>query len=226
MFPPDRPELLLLSDGMGGAVGGDIASELIVSTFIEAWPGSASASGAAGAALRACATKANKALRSAVRQDPDLAGMGGTLVAVRLTPEGILFFSMGDSPLFLVRDGAARRINANHSIGGALDEAVLRGELTAEAAAARRNRNVITSVLMGEPLETMRMDETVDVFPMRRDDVLILASDGLETLSPDEIAAIAASHAPSEQIVDDLLAAVEARGKPRQDNVSAIVARW
>ncbi|HEX4181508.1 MAG TPA: protein phosphatase 2C domain-containing protein [Caulobacteraceae bacterium] len=223
---PDRAELLILSDGMGGAVGGDIASDLIVSTFIESWPGSGGDPRAAGSALRAAALKANKALRGAVRQDPALAGMGGTLVAVRLTPGGILFFSMGDSPLFLVRGGTAERINADHSIGGALDEAVRRGELSQADAAERRNRNVITSVLMGEPLETMRMDESVDVTPMGRGDILILASDGLETLTNAEIAAIAGSGGPSARIVDDLLAAVEAKDRPRQDNVSAIVARW
>jgi PPM family protein phosphatase len=224
--PSGRPELLILSDGMGGAVGGDIASELIVSTFIESWAGPGGAPGAVGSALRSAAFKANKALRGAVRKDSALAGMGGTLLAVLLAPGGILFFSMGDSPLFLVRGGATRRVNADHSVGGALDEAVSRGELSAAAAAERRDRNVITSVLMGEPLETMRMDEPADVVPLGRGDTLILASDGLETLSLEEIARIAASNGPSAQIVDDLLAAVEAKAKPRQDNVSAIVVRW
>jgi serine/threonine protein phosphatase PrpC len=223
---PDRaaPSLLVLSDGMGGAAGGDVASELIVSTFVSTFE--AAEPRAVGPALRAAAMKANKAVRAAVRQDPALAGMGGTLLAVHLAADGLLFFSMGDSPLLLVRGGAIRRVNADHSIGGALDEAVRRGEMSRAAAAERRDRNVITSVLTGEPLEAMRMDEAADLVPITRGDTLILASDGLDTLSHDEVARIASASGPAARIVDELMGAVEARDRPRQDNVSAIVARW
>lgn len=224
--PPEPPRWLILSDGMGGAAGGDVASELIVSTFVASVVRADAAPADAGSAMRDAAFDANKALRAAVRRDSALAGMGGTLVAVMLTAGGMLFFSMGDSPLYLVRGGRTLRVNADHSIGGALDLAVQRGELSKEAAAERRDRNVITSVLMGEPLETMRMDEAADIVPLVAGDVLILASDGLETLTEEEIASIASAKNPSQKIVDDLLQAVEARARPRQDNASAIVARW
>ena len=224
--PPERPRWLILSDGMGGAAGGDIASALIVSTFAASLSRLDGEPAAAGSALRTAAFEANKALRSAMRKDPDLSGMGGTLLSVFLAPSGMLFFSMGDSPLYLVRAGQIWRINADHSIGGALDEAVRRGELSKEEAAGRSDRNMITSVLMGEPIEAMRMDEAADIVPLVPGDVLILASDGLETLPEDEIARIASVKGPSQKIVDDLLEAVEVRGRPRQDNASAIVARW
>jgi serine/threonine protein phosphatase PrpC len=223
---PEPPRWLILSDGMGGAASGDVASDLIVSTFAAAVARAEAAPAAAGSAMRNAAFEANKALRAAVRRDPALAGMGGTLVAVLLVPGGMLFFSMGDSPLYLVRAGRTVRINADHSIGGALDEAVRRGEISKAAAAERRDRNTITSVLMGEPLETMRMDEPADIIPLIAGDLLILASDGVETLTEEEIADIGAARRPSRQVVDDLLQAIETRDRPRQDNASVIVARF
>jgi serine/threonine protein phosphatase PrpC len=224
-YPEDGPAaLLVLSDGMGGAVGGNIASAIIVETVIEVF---ASAGGApAGRLLRSAAHSANNAIAARVESEPELAGMGGTLVAVQLLPEGLMFFSMGDSPLYLVLEGEALRLNADHSVGGMLDAAVARGEITAEAALARRDRNAILSVIMGEPIERMRMDETVDIFPVARGDVLILASDGLDTITPAKVAEIVTATRTSAETAQALLAAVEAVGKPRQDNVSVIVARF
>jgi protein phosphatase len=217
---------LVLSDGMGGAVGGDIAAGVIVDTVVEALDGAAGGAGAAGSALRAAAVAANKALRARVRADPGLDGMGGTLVIVRLAGAGLLFFSMGDSPLRLVRAGQAIRLNADHSVGGMLDAQVARGEISAAAAAERRDRNSIVSVLTGGPIGGMRMDESADLTPLAAGDVLVLASDGLDTLAAEEIAAVAGQDRPAVELAEALLAAVEAADRPRQDNASVIVARF
>jgi len=213
--------LLVLSDGMGGAVGGDVAAETIVGVVCEALKDSA----AAGSALRNAALAANKALRTRTRDEPDLEGMGGTVVIVRLTHEGALYFSMGDSPLWRVRGGRAERLNADHSVGGMLDAQVARGELSADEAMSRRDRNSITSVLTGAAVKGMRMDETADAIPLGGGDVLVLASDGLDTLQPDQIAETVERAGSAQQAADSLIAAVAAIDKPRQDNCSVIVAR-
>jgi serine/threonine protein phosphatase PrpC len=213
--------LLVLSDGMGGAVGGDVAAETIVGAVAD----SLKDSGAAGSALRNAAMTANKALRARTRDEPDLEGMGGTLVIVRLTAEGALYFSMGDSPLWRVRGGRAERLNADHSVGGMLDEQVARGELSAEEALSRRDRNSITSVLTGAGVKGMRMDETADAIPLAAGDALVLASDGLDTLTPDQIAEVVERSSSAQQAADSLIAAVAAIDKPRQDNCSVIVAK-
>ena len=221
------PRFLVLSDGMGGAVGGDVAAGLIVETVAEALSDAPyGGEGPAGSALRAAAVAANKALRARVRADSDLEGMGGTLVIVHLAPEGVMFFSMGDSPLWRVRGGQAERLNADHSVGGLLDAQAARGEITSEEAASRRDRNSITSVLTGRPIQEMRMDETVDLVPLAPGDVLVLASDGLETLSPAAIAELASRNRPADDLVAALMEAVEAADRPKQDNCSAVVARF
>jgi protein phosphatase len=215
---------LVLSDGMGGAVGGDVAAGLIVETVVDELQRS-SGNGLAGSTLRAAAIRANDALRARVREEPDLEGMGGTLVIVRLVDSGLMFFSMGDSPFCLVRDGTCRQLNADHSVGGILDAQVARGELSAEAAASRRDRNSITSVIAGGKLAAMRMDETADLIPLAAGDVLVVASDGLDTLSREQVAEICSRDRSAEELAGDLLAAVEAADRPRQDNASVIVAR-
>ncbi|HEY8004303.1 MAG TPA: protein phosphatase 2C domain-containing protein [Phenylobacterium sp.] len=223
---PDEaaPRFLVLADGMGGAVGGDVAATLITETVAAELLDVGLGGTPAGSALRAAAINANAALKARVKAEPELDGMGGTLVIVQLAADGLMFFSMGDSPLHLVRAGRCERLNADHSVGGMLDAQVARGELSAEAAASRRDRNSITSVVAGGSLRGMRMDETADLAPLAAGDVLVLASDGLDTLAPDEIAAICSQGRPSQEIVNGLLAAVEAADRPRQDNASVIVA--
>ena len=228
-FPDAGTEagLLVLSDGMGGAAAGDLAARLIVEsmvqTYAEACEGGAPAP---GRILRTGAERANRVIFARASDEPDLRGMGGTVLAVRLLPEGVHFFSMGDSPLYLVRRGRAYRLNADHSIGGLLDAAVERGEMSRQDALARRDRNSITSVIMGEPLQAMRMDETIDLVPIQADDTLILASDGLDTLSVAAIGQIAQAAPDADEVVADLLRAVAAAERPRQDNTSVIAIRF
>jgi serine/threonine protein phosphatase PrpC len=224
LFPDGaRARLLVLSDGMGGAVGGDVASRLITETVLA--HANETPDVHPGRALKSCALAANEALAQAIDEDPELDGMGGTLVIVAVLEEGLIFFSIGDSPLWLVRSGALIRLNADHSVGGLLDAAVARGEMDAEQAAARRDRNALVSVLTGEPIDRMAIDETIDVVPMRSGDVLICASDGLDTLQADQI--LTAARGPSAAgVAQALLDAVEVAGRPRQDNTSVIVGLW
>ena len=218
---------LVLSDGMGGAVGGDVAAGVIVEAVAEALAEAPyGGEGPAGSALRAAALSANKALKARIKAEPDLEGMGGTLVIVQLGPDGLMFFSMGDSPLWRVRAGRAERLNADHSVGGLLDAQVARGEMSAEEAASRRDRNSITSVLTGRPIQAMRMDETADLVPLAAGDILVLASDGLDSLVPEEIGRIVSAEGSGDALATALLEAVEALDRPRQDNCSVVVARF
>lgn len=228
LFPEgNAARLLVLSDGMGGAAGGDVASRLIVRSMARMFDGEVGSNeGNPARVLQEGARLANRTIRQAVKADPDLEGMGGTLVAVVLLEGGFLYFSMGDSPMWLVRDGRIERINSNHSIGGLLDAAVARGEMTDEAARSQKNRNSITSVIMGEPIETMRRDECVDIVPAGRGDMLILASDGIETLAEDQILQICLEGGDAGSLAAALVNAVGAVGRRRQDNTSVIVARW
>ena len=216
-----RPHLLVLADGMGGAAAGDLAARLIVQTVRDVFQSAQTAE--AGSRLRQACDAANAALADAVEGTPSHAGMGGTLVALAPVERGVQFLSIGDSLLLRWRKGRLDRVNADHSIGGALDTAVRKGLMPAEEAASAAGRNRITSALTGAPLDQMRIDETVGPVTCRSGDRWILASDGLDTLSMAEIAEVLMTSQTAQAAADQLVAAVEARDRSSQDNTTVVV---
>ena len=216
-----RPHLLVLSDGMGGAAAGDLAARLIVQTVRDVFQSAQTTD--VGPRLRQACDAANAALADAVEQTPSQAGMGGTLIALAPVEKGVQFLSVGDSLLLRWRKGRLDRVNADHSIGGALDSAVRKGLMPAEEAASAAGRNRITSALTGSPLDQMRIDETVGPVACRAGDRWVLASDGLDTLSMSEIADLLATSQTAQTAADELLAAVEAADRPGQDNTTVVV---
>ncbi|MBB4081423.1 PP2C family protein-serine/threonine phosphatase [Brevundimonas lenta] len=217
-----RPRLLVLADGMGGAAAGDLAARLIVHSVRDVFQSEVGVE--PGPRLRQACDAANAAIAEAVAQEPSRAGMGGTLVALAPTSAGaVMFLSVGDSLLLRWRGGKLERVNADHSIGGALDSAVRKGLMAAEEAALAAGRNRITSALTGAPLDQMRIDETVGPIRRRSGDCWILASDGLDTLSLTEIATVLARSSGAQSSADALIAAIEAKNQPHQDNTTVLV---
>ena len=95
--------VMVLADGMGGHAGGSNASSLVVGTFERSF---GETKGPSVDRLRECLDWANVAVYDAVDQSPELAGMGTTLVAAAISDEGLEWVSVGDSLLWLYRDGA------------------------------------------------------------------------------------------------------------------------
>lgn len=218
----DTPHLLLVvADGMGGHVGGATASSLAVKAFVATYQ---QTDGPVMARLDAGLDMANRAIADGVEESPALSGMGCTLVGVVVTEAGVDWISVGDSPLWLLKSDGLHRLNADHSLKTDLDRMVERGILTAEEAATDNRRHMLRSAVMGNTLELVdRSPSPVPVAGGR----LILATDGLETLSLDEIGAIAAdaTHDTPDACVSALLSAVSAKAEPRQDNVT-VIAYW
>lgn len=215
-----HPHLLVLADGMGGAAAGDLAAGLIVASVGDIFK---TTSTPAGARLRQACDAANAAVAAAVAEDPSRAGMGATLVAVAPGPDGLRFLSVGDSLLLRWRKGQLDRINADHSIGGALDTAVRKGLMPDAEAAAAAGRNRITSVITGAAIDQMRIDETVGPMACLPGDIWVLASDGLDTLTRLEVAEILARSQSAQAAADQLVTAVTERDLPYQDNTTVLV---
>ena len=214
--------LAVLADGMGGAPAGDRASRTVVSAFLDSYARYAEP---ALERLELAAWTANDAVADAVLADQALNGMGATLVAALFFPDRCEWLSVGDSYLYLCRDGQLSRLNPLHIYATELDAKAQRGLITQEAALAHRERYQLTSVVMGWPIEQI----ATGTLNLRPGDVVLLASDGLDTLSDEEIAAIcteggdgAEGGAQAQRIADALLKRIEEHRAPRQDNATVI----
>lgn len=217
----------ILSDGMGGHAAGDVASRMIVAeifaelTLATAVPGFSPAQ--VPMLLRRAVEVANDCLAAHVAEVPSSRGMGGTVI-VAVVAEGRLYWvSVGDSPLYLWRGGALRRLNADHSMAPQIDLMVARGMMDAETGRNHPQRSCLTSALTGDPLAEVDCPETP--LALEPGDLVLVASDGIMTLPEPRIAKMlkAARRRGSGEIVERLLSAVAAAEAPEQDNTGLVV---
>ena len=216
----DGSEVLLIADGMGGHVSGDTASRMVVKTFVEIYHDT---DGPIPDRLRVCLNAANDALAEAIKENPELVGMGSTVVAAVVSQHGLDWISVGDSPLWLFRDGKLRRLNADHSMAPVLANLVAVGRMTEEEAATDPKRHALRSAVMGD--EIHMIDVSSQPVAIRKSDRLLLASDGLMTLGDEDIAGILQNmqDATLSEVVEALIHAVEEVGHPNQDNTTVLL---
>jgi protein phosphatase len=146
--------------------------------------------------------------------------MGATLVSIVLVEHRLFWMSIGDSPLYLLRDGKLRQLNEDHSLAPQIDFMQRQGLISAEAARDHPDRNCLTSVILGG--KVARADCPSDPFPLRLGDVLIVSSDGLQYLEEERIRKIVHRYRrrKSAEIAGYLLEALDDLGDPDQDNIS------
>ncbi len=214
--------LMVLADGMGGHAGGAEASDIAVRYFTDHFMGS---DGPVSERFMAALDAANVGIAQEVENNPDLEGMGCTLVAVQLTDQGARWISVGDSPLYLVSSGRIMQINDDHSMAPVLAQFVKEGRMTVEEASKDPRRNALRSAVVGEELTLIDLPH--DPLPIHKGDVLVLASDGLQTLPNNKINEIVVKHGdnPVDELVQKLLQAVTDAGRRRQDNTTVMVYR-
>lgn len=211
-----RPRLVVVADGMGGHAAGDVASELAVKSFITAYQRDASGE---ATILREALDWANERLADFVARNSSADGMGCTVVALELNEDGSAFrwLSVGDSLLLSIRKDGISRLNEDHSFR----EERRRTEETGGDVSAVPSANMLRSAVMGSHIPLVD-DHTV----WRRfaeDEILVLATDGIETIEMERIAAIVSGSADAASAADALIAAVEQAQRPRQDNTTVAV---
>ena len=223
----ERGFLMMVADGLGGQAAGEVASRTVLITMIRLildhpeWALKVDEKSAAGILDRTIARyKAlDDALADRMQADPALAGMGTTLTVAYSLGLDLFIAHVGDSRVYLVRDGAARQLTRDHTHAQNLVDA---GMLSREEAAGHALRNVLTNVLGGA-------HRSVAV-EFRRErlasgDRILLCTDGLTGTANDrEIARVVTDSASSEQGCRRLVDLALERGAP--DNVTAIVARY
>jgi protein phosphatase len=210
----------VLADGMGGHTGGALASGLACKFFLHAY---ATSSGEVVTRLGEALDLANAAIAHETAENPALSGMGCTLVGAAFGPEGVEWVSVGDSPLFLVRKGEIVLLNEDHSLAPEIDKLAAAGKITWAAAHADPRRHFLRSALTGTEIDLI--DSSRRPLALQPGDVVILASDGIHTISHADIAGVVAAAEQPDAVADALLAAVQAVGDAHQDNTTVVVVR-
>lgn len=218
----------VLADGMGGHAGGARASALACAHFLDTFIASADDGDGPRAddtlaRLTRSLDAANDAIQAEVDEHPALAGMGCTLVGAAFAPQGMEWVSVGDSPVFLVRDTEIVVLNEDHSLAPEIDKLAVAGKISWEAAMSDPRRHFLRSALTGGEIELV--DCSMRPLPLAPGDIVIMASDGIHTLHHDDIREIALAHSAqgSAAIAEALLQQVAARRQPYQDNTTLIV---
>lgn len=224
---PNGYALLIVADGIGGHVGGRLASTALVAAMRQAFAGQE-----AGAAdtdtdkdlLLAALHKANAAIAERVDANPALAGMGSTVVAATFDGTHLDWVSVGDSSLYLYRDAKLRRLNTLHSLGERLDREAWRGEISFSEARESTRRNELLAAVDGNDISLV--DRPQPALALRAGDRVMLSSDGLDVLAEPMIERILdpAISPTAQDGVNDLLTAVVALDRASQDNTTLIVA--
>jgi protein phosphatase len=161
------------------------------------------------------------ATAACVEHTPDLDGWGCTRVGAAIGRDGIDWVSVGDSPMFLIRRGEVFLLNEDHSLAPEIDKLAAAGKMSWEDAQADPRRHFLRSALTGSDLDLVDRSRLA----LEPGDVVLIASDGIQTLSRHNILEVVEANAAGgpDAIADALLAAVDAAGDIYQDNTTVVV---
>ena len=172
-------QLFVVADGMGGHAGGDVASAMAIKRIIETDKPFASAHDAEFA-LQSALLAANSLIAETVFEHQELTGMGTTVSAILRVGDEVAIAHIGDSRIYLLRDGELSQITADHTF---VQRLVDSGRITAEEAAVHPRRSVLMRVL-GDVDAAPEIDTTV--LDTRSGDRWMLCSDGLSSYVSDD----------------------------------------
>jgi serine/threonine protein phosphatase PrpC len=210
---------LVLSDGMGGYRGGDLASRLAVDVLSECscrFGSEARQPATATQVLQAAIEEANAVILHTAAQQPDLAGMGATLVAAIFLPGRLVVGHVGDSRLYRLRQGELLQLTRDHTL---LQEQLDRGIITAGAARLSPVRGMLTRALGVEA----SIQPDLASYPALSGDVYLMCSDGVTDMLPDALLQeIMADVEDLQGAADRVVELANARGG--RDNISLILA--
>jgi protein phosphatase len=212
----DKRGLFIVADGMGGHAAGEVASEMAVQIISRELAGITELNGDGVAARVAEAVKkANAKIYERTITEVDKQGMGTTASVLILTGSRYLIGQVGDSRVYLLRDGKLRQLTKDHSY---VQEQVDAGFLTPEQARYHPYSNVITRCVgAGQDVEPDLYQGEV-----RRGDTFLVASDGLTGMVDDRrLQQLLMARASAQRIVEALIS--EANGRGGLDNITAIV---
>lgn len=209
--------ILAVADGMGGYVGGEIASKTVIRKLADVTPVLVNPeidNESREDILRSSILDMDAAIASIGAERPELIGMGTTLTSIALFNNHILLLHIGDSRAYRIRGKKIEQISHDHTV---VQELVDQGRLTLDEVAEHPQRSFLTQALMGKE----NLNPVLIAYPVLPGDKYLLCSDGL-TAVVDEGKIVSALQSDLQSAVNSLVDLTYKNGAP--DNVTVIVA--
>jgi len=201
--------IAVLADGMGGLEHGEAASRIAVQTALQVCQAAAPSTGISDLFLHAVYA-ANEAVKRVSQELGSAGNVGTTIVLACVKDADLWWVAVGDSGLFLHREGALTQLNTAHIYGN---------RLSREESATHPDRESLTSYLGIENLT--EVDRNVQPFKLQSGDRLMLMSDGIfKVLQAGEMSELI--HGNAQQISDELLQRTLAKRMQYQDNATIV----
>ena len=217
--------VLVVSDGMGGALAGDVASRMAVETVREMLldeedgdAPEAEEDAPLVESLRNATDYANFAIHRRSQEDPHCSGMGATLTAAAVTPDGVGLLQVGDSRGYVIRGGRIKLATKDQSL---VQQLVDVGQISEQEAETHMFRNVILQALGAQP----ELQPVTGRVKACRGDVLLLCSDGLsgKLRGEDMLRIVRESGGDLKRACEALVDEANERGG--EDNITVVLAR-
>lgn len=206
------PNLYIVADGMGGHRAGDKASRMAIDITVEFIQKSTLENPIA--ILKRAMIYANNEIYKVANSDPDLKGMGTTMVAAVALDDKLYVANVGDSRLYVINNDI-RQITMDHSL---VEELIRNGELERKKGRNHPEKNIITKA-MGSKEEVMPDFFEIDIKP---EDKYLLCSDGLSNMvEDDEIRDIVVEQLNLEKTAQALIDRANYYGG--SDNISVVI---
>ena len=224
-FNDDALGLYIVADGMGGHAAGEVASAKAVEVVRDVFTknqevmkrlqkdASSANKLAVQGLMEQAVQKACAEIYKVAASDDTKRGMGTTFVGMATAGDRAVIGHVGDSRIYLLRNGQVHRLTEDHTLVNAQIKA---GQITKEQALTSQYRNVITRAVGIQ--ESVQVDTLlVDLVP---GDMYLLCSDGMHGYLPDEEAVAVLSAEPVEQLPKKLIDLSNSRGG--KDNITAV----
>jgi serine/threonine protein phosphatase PrpC len=219
--------LHVVCDGMGGHAAGEVASEtaaMAIQKFfqerrdtLKEFDGSERAVEQVAALLNQAMMLASKTVYDVASGDKGKHGMGCTCVVLLTIGDKGIMANVGDSRLYLARDGQLYQLSTDHNF---MNEAIAQGILTPEAAAQSQHAHVLTRAVGTQPSVMADML----IFDLLPGDTFLLCSDGLHDYTPDPIELCSMLSVTNLKDIPSHLVKVALEGGGH-DNITAVVVR-
>ena len=213
----ERGMLFLVADGMGGMSNGAEVSATVAIESLRYFDMCGLTQDIPGY-LEDMAQYVNGQVNELLGRD-GIGRSGSTLVAMHIKDHMVHWISIGDSCIYLYQNNELTRLNILHNYGTQLNERLLNGEMTLEEVLAEPNKHALTSYIGAGSIALI--DQNFEPLVLNPGDRVVLMSDGIETVSEEELCGILRYDV--EEAALKLRYLIEQKNKKNQDNFTAII---